>query len=100
LPPFAAALFTAQGVYSPNNNSAQRREGMADYLQNTTAAISAALAGSGVPGAANTSASLNASLAALPFPLLDITPGAELQLQAMQAYAAITTWVGANATAT
>ena len=48
---------------------------MADYLEASTAAISAALAGSGVPGTWEASAALNASLAALASPLLNIVSG-------------------------
>lgn len=94
-----SALFTAQGIYSPNNFSASRRYYMAQYLENTTAGISGLLASSGVPGMAEASAQLNASLAALPAPLLNIKPGAALQLQAMQYYAGATVWVG-NVTGT
>ena len=34
-----AAAFTAQGIYSPNNNTAGRRAQMAVYLENTTQAV-------------------------------------------------------------
>lgn len=96
-----SALFTAQGIYSPNNNMAGRRYQLDTYLINTTEVISAALAGSGVPGTLAQSAQLNASLAALPNPLLDATLGAQVQAQALQFYAQATTWVtcAANATA-
>jgi hypothetical protein len=43
------------------------------------------------------SAELNASLAGLPSPLLDLRLGAQVQLQAMQFYQAATTWI-ANST--
>lgn len=56
------------------------------------------LEGSGVPAYAAESESINASLAALPNPLLDVTQAATVQLQALQAYQAATTWV-LNATA-
>lgn len=154
-----AAAFTAQGVYSPCNPAASQRSDMADYLINTTSAISAVsrelgmlragrwscgvagcgvsggawlnlggnpclpapgpprcelrlihpslhcaaplppqlLAGSGQPAAAASSAALNASLAALPVPLLNLQQGAAVQLQALQDYRAATAWVG-NAT--
>ncbi|EFN59965.1 hypothetical protein CHLNCDRAFT_133070 [Chlorella variabilis] len=92
-----AAAFTAQGVYSPCNPAASQRSDMADYLINTTSAISALLAGSGQPAAAASSAALNASLAALPVPLLNLQQGAAVQLQALQDYRAATAWVG-NAT--
>ncbi|PSC68172.1 Phosphate-repressible phosphate permease isoform A [Micractinium conductrix] len=91
-----SALFTAQGIYAPNNNSASRREYMADYLEASTAAISAALAGSGVPGTWEASAALNASLAALASPLLNIVPGAQLQQQALIDIANATTWVAGS----
>ncbi|KAL4447592.1 hypothetical protein ABPG75_004811 [Micractinium tetrahymenae] len=96
-----SALFTAQGIYSPNNNMAGWRFKLDTYLINTTEAISAALAGSGVPGTLDQSAQLNASLAALPSPLLDATLGAQVQAQALQYYQMATTWVtcAANATA-
>jgi len=71
---------------------------MAHYLENTTAVISGMLAGSGVPGTLDQSAQLNASLAALPYPLLNIKPGAQLQWQAMMDYAAATTWITTNTT--
>lgn len=63
------------------------------YLQNTTAAISGLLAGTGVPAYAEQSAQLNASLAAFPHPLLDVLQAADLQLQALLAFYNATTWV-------
>jgi sodium-dependent phosphate transporter len=93
-----AAAFTAQGIYSPNNSTAGRRYQIDMYLQNTSAAISGLLEGSGVPANSAASAAINASLAALPNPLLDVTNAAAVQLQALQAYRAATTWV-LNATA-
>lgn len=99
--PPTAALFTAQGIYSPNNNGAGRRSKLDFYLINSTEIISGALAGSGVPGTLEQSAQLNASLAALPTPLLDATQGIQVQAQALQFYAAATTWItnAVNATA-
>lgn len=89
-----------QGIYAPNNFTAGRRTDVGDYLKETSAQISALLDGSGVAANAATSAALNASLAALPIPLLDPLQAAEVQLAAMQAYAAATTWLAANANGT
>ena len=55
------------------------------------------LESTGVPAYTAASAAINASQAALPNPLLDVTLAAEVQLQALQAYQAATTWV-VNAT--
>ena len=55
------------------------------------------LTASGVAANVASAAELNASLAALPSPLLDLRPGAQVQLQALQAYQAATTWI-ANST--
>lgn len=53
-----------------------------------------------MPAYAAQSAELNASLAAFPHPLLDVTKAADLQLQALLAYQNATTWVlPANGTA-
>ena len=46
-----------------------------------------------MPAYTAASAAINASQAALPNPLLDVTLAAEVQLQALQAYQAATTWV-------
>lgn len=56
------------------------------------------LEGSGVPAYAAQSAALNASLAALPDPLLDVRDAAVIQLQALQYYQAATTWLLGNTT--
>lgn len=57
------------------------------------------LESSGVAAYSAQSASLNASLAALPDPLLDVTIAAQVQLQALGYYEAATTWIIPNATA-
>lgn len=56
--------------------------------------------GSGVPEYQEQSAAINSSLAALPYPILDVTVAAQVQLQAMQAYYEATAFVDpANSTA-
>ncbi len=49
---------------------------------------------SGQAANAANSAALNASLAVLPVPLLNLQQGADVQQQALQYYRAATTWLG------
>jgi hypothetical protein len=49
-----------------------------------------------LPDALASSAALNASLAALPSPLLQLEQGAAVQQQALLDYYAATTWVNAT----
>ncbi|KAI3429392.1 hypothetical protein D9Q98_005487 [Chlorella vulgaris] len=95
----AAAALTAQGVYSPSNNAAAQRTDMAAYLENSTAAISALLAGSGMAANAAASAALNASLASLPDPLISLQLGTDVQQQALLDYYRATSWTSNGTTA-